>query len=183
MPFLRVSFKYIFCGRNLNLLCVSWFLVPWFSCFLVFLYLGFQIMYFSTSSSPLQTALTTAIRSWIKKSDQRKLRRCVSWKKYEFWSLFENLSWRDASTSKNSVNEFKVLFKKTDILMRDTGGWWGPMMADCPNKKGRLSWRPYWKAPVMIEKRKKPEGGREAKKVQQKRRSGGSLEKLREETE
>ena len=35
----------------------------------------------------------------------------------------------------------------------------------------------------MIEKRKKPEGGREAKKVQQKRRSGGSLEKLREETE
>ena len=106
MPFLRVSFKYIFCGRNLNLLCVSWFLVPWFSCFLVFLYLGFQIMYFSTSSSPLQTALTTAIRSWIKKSDQRKLRRCVSWKKYEFWSLCENLSWRDASTSKNSLNEF-----------------------------------------------------------------------------
>ena len=48
--------------------------------------------------------------------------------------------------------------------MRDTGGWWGPMMVDCPNKKGRLSWRPYWKAPVMIEKRKMPEGGREAKK-------------------
>ena len=47
MPFLRVSFKYIFCGRNLNLLCVSWFLVPWFSCFLVFLFLGFLVPWFS----------------------------------------------------------------------------------------------------------------------------------------